>query len=282
MNSAQETSARRGPLGLSRRGAGKIMVAVACIGVVCAVLGAIVGWQFLGDLSRANERGLVLADESLDAAELSLAVADDVLAAVDSSLAAIGSTIDTVAASVGDTTTLADSTASLAGQLPVTLDRIDSGLGSIESIAGTIDSTLSQLSRIPLGPDYDPEMTLDESIGGLRADIAPLSASIDAFAADLESFAGGGEQLEADLAALASSVEEVRTAVSGTGAAIEAAQRSAAEAGELSRDTLEGIDDRLRGSRVLLLLVAAVIAVGQIVPYWVGRDLLDTRSDSGI
>ena len=143
-------------LGLTKRSAGRIMVVIAYVGVVSALVGAVVGWQFLGELSDANKQGLVLAEETLSAVDTSLVVAEDVVEAVDDALAALSSTILAVGDGIDATTAVASSTAQLAATLPDTIDRIDNGLGSIESIADTIDTTLGALNRIPLAPDYNP------------------------------------------------------------------------------------------------------------------------------
>ena len=123
-------------LGLSRRSAGTIMVVIAYVGVISALVGAVVGWQFLGELSDANTQGLELAEESLTAADASLVVADDIIDAVDDSLGALSSTISAVGDGIATTTAVAGSTAELAASLPDTLDQVDSGLASIEGDRG--------------------------------------------------------------------------------------------------------------------------------------------------
>ena len=167
-------------LGLTRRSAGRIMVVIAYVGVVSALVGAVVGWQFLGELSDANKQGLVLAEETLSAVDTSLDVANDVVDAVDDALAALSSTILAVGDGIDATTAVAGSTAQLAATLPDTIDRIDNGLGSLESIAGTIDTTLGALSRIPLAPDYNPDVPLGDAVTDLRAAIGPLADDIRA------------------------------------------------------------------------------------------------------
>ncbi len=262
-------------LGLSRRSAGTIMVVIAYVGVVSALVGAVVGWRFLGELSDANKQGLELAEESLTAADASLVVADDIVAAVEGSLGTLAGTITAVGDGIEATTDVAGSTAELAAALPATLDRVDSGLESIESIAGTIDTTLSQLSRIPLAPDYDPDVTLGEAIGDLRADIAPLADAVQAVSDDLGTFSTSGDDLEAQLTDLAAGITDVQLAVGGTTAVIAKAQASTADAQALAQTTLSEIGDQLALTRLLLVIVALAIAVGQIVPYWVGRELRD-------
>ena len=262
-------------LGLTKRSAGRIMVVIAYVGVVSALVGAVVGWQFLGALSDANKQGLVLAEETLSAVDTSLVVAEDVVEAVDDALAALSSTILAVGDGIDATTAVASSTAQLATTLPDTIDRIDSGLASVESIAGTIDTTLTALSRIPLAPDYDPDVTLGDAVSDLRVVIGPLADDIRAATDDLDTFSASSGDLNAELVDLAASVDEVRTAVSGSSAVITQAQASSDAAHELAQSTLSEIGNQLALSRLLLVIIAIAIAVGQIVPYWVGRELLE-------
>jgi phage-related minor tail protein len=265
-------------LGLTRRTAGRVMVGIAYVGVVSAFVGAVVGWQFLGELSDANSQGLELAEESLMAADASLVVADDVVEAVDGALGAVSATILTVKESVADTAAVAASTATLAGELPATIDRIDGGLASIEGVATTVDDTLTLLSRIPLAPSYDPAETLGDSIAGLRADIAPLADSLRTFSADLATFSDGSGDLEAELDRLVASVDDVQAAVGGSTEVIALARSSTADALDLAQTTLSEIGTQLALTRLLLVVVAAAIAIGQIVPFWVGRELLADES----
>ncbi len=261
-------------LGLTKRSAGRIMVAIAYIGVAASLIGAVVGWRFLGELSEANKQGLELAEESLNAADASLVVADDIVQSVDGTLEALNGTILAVGAGIDATTSVAGSVSDLAGSVPATLDRIDDGLASIESIATTIDTTLSQLSRIPLAPTYDPDVELGEAVGGLRADISPLADSLRGVSDSLATFSTSGDDLEAQLDALADGIADVQVAVSGTTGVIDQARVSTADALALAQTTLGEIGTQLAMSRLFLVIIALVIAVGQIVPYWMGRELL--------
>ena len=112
MNDDRNGDPQREPrhLGLTRRSAGTIMVVIAYVGVISALVGAVVGWRFLGELSEANRQGLVLAEESLTAAQASLVVAEDVIEAVDGALTAVNGTIDAVGEGIGTTTAVAGST----------------------------------------------------------------------------------------------------------------------------------------------------------------------------
>ena len=116
---------------------------------------------------------------------------------------------------------------------------------------------------------------MNEAVSNLRADLAPLADDIRAATDDLDTFSASGGDLNDELVVLADSVDDVRTAVSGTSAVLDQAQASSDDAHELAESTLSEIGNQLALSRLLLVIIAIAIAIGQIVPYWVGRELLE-------
>ena len=193
------------------------MVVIAYVGVASALIGAVVGWQFLGELSDANRQGLVLAEESLTAAEASLVVADDIIEAVDG-VAQRGQPGRSRRSATGSTRRRRSPLRPPNWRRRCRPRSSGSTAASSRSkaIANTIDSTLSQLSRIPLAPDYDPAVTLSDAIGDLRADLAPLADDVNAVSDDLSTFSASGDDLAVQLEDLASSVTDVQVAVGGT------------------------------------------------------------------
>ena len=67
----------------------------------------------------------------------------------------------------------------------------------------------------------------------------------------------------------------MQLAVGGTTAVIAQARASTDDAQALAQTTLSEIGNQLALTRLLLVIVALAIAIGQIVPYWVGRELRD-------
>ncbi len=264
-------------LGLSRRSAGTIMVVIAYVGVVSALVGAVVGWQFLGELSDANTQGLELAEESLTAADASLVVADDIIDAVDDSLGALSSTISAVGDGIADddgcrrvdgrTRRLAARHARPGRQRP--------GLDRDASRARSTTRCRSCRGFRWHPTTTPPSPSATRSVD-LRADLAPLADDVRAVSDDLDTFSTSGDDLETQLADLAASVAEVQTAVGGTTDVIAAARTSTDDALALAQTTLSDIGSQLALTRLLLVIVAIAIAVGQIVPYWVGRELRES------
>ena len=263
-------------LGLSRRSAGTIMVVIAYVGVISALVGAVVGWQFLGELSDANKQGLELAEESLTAADAVVGRRRRHRrcgrrfarrAEFDHHDGRRRDRRDDRGRRVDGRTR---------GGAARHARSVDNGLASIATIAGTIDNTLSQLSRIPLAPDYDPDVTLSDAIGNLRGDIAPLGrrracgvrrprhvlgAAATTSKASWPIWRRASRRCRWRSVARRTSSPQARTS---TDAAL-----------ALAQTTLSDIGNQLALTRLLLVIVAIAIAIGQIVPYWVGRELRD-------
>jgi hypothetical protein len=264
------------PRWVSRRMAGRVMVGVAVVGVVVSLVGTIVAWQFVGQLSRSSDRSLALGEDALVTLDATLDVAEEVIGAVDDGLEGVVSTLDVVADVVSDTATVSESTAALAGEIAPSIEGIDDALRSLESVTGSIDSVLRQLSSIPFGPRYDPETSFDAAVARLRADLVPIADSLEGAAAELGEFAEGSDALTAELAALAGDVEEVRRQLAGSEALLDAYRVTTADALDLAGTTRDDLGTDLARTRLLIVLLGLTFAVGQIVPAWVGRELLVT------
>jgi hypothetical protein len=264
------------PRWVSRRMAGRVMVGVAVVGVVVSLVGTIVAWQFVGQLSRSSDRSLALGEDALVTLEATLDVAEEVIGAVDDGLEGVVSTLDVVADVVSDTATVSESTAALAGEIAPSIEGIDDALRSLESVTGSIDSVLRQLSGIPFGPRYDPETSFDAAVARLRADLVPIADSLEGAAAELGEFAEGSDALTAELDALAVDVEEVRRQLAGSEALLDAYRVTTADALDLAGTTRDDLGTDLARTRLLIVLLGLTFAVGQIVPAWVGRELLVT------
>ena len=90
----------------------------------------------------------------------------------------------------------------------------------------------------------------------------------------LESFSDSSDELSSDLAALVQNVAAVRTALGGSADVLEEYRAAAADARDLASRTRSDLDGDLLRTRVLIVILGVTVAVGQIVPFWVGRELL--------
>ncbi len=276
----------RGPAGrmvvgrmvIGRELVGKVMVGISVLGLVASIVAAVVAWQVIGQLGRSVDESLAVGVDALATVELTLDVADDVVTAVDDGLGSVGATLDAVADLVDEVVVVSGTTAELAADVGPAIARIDDALGTLEGVTGTVDRVLRQLSGIPFGPSYDPEVPLDETIAAIRDDLAPLADSLLEAGSDLEGFVAGSAVLRAELDALNDDVARVRSSLAGSGELIESYRRSAGDALVVSARSRDDLDADVLRARVLVVALAATFAAGQIVPAWLGRELIAGRS----
>jgi hypothetical protein len=255
------------------RRAGAIMQTIAVLGVVVAVVVTAVVWQFLGDLDRNLEQSLVIGEDAASSLVDTIDVADEVVANLDAGLETLDRTLVTVASTTGDTGGVAASAAEIAGRLPANFDQVDAALASVESLSGSIDSALRAASRIPLGPDYDPETPLPDAIGDVREAFGPIGDDLGELAVRLDGFASGTDDLTSDLAAVRADLDATRASLSESAALLDRYRTTATDAAELARSGRDDFDASFGRTRVAVLLLGVFLAVAQYVPWYLGRRL---------
>ena len=255
------------------RRAGAVMQAIAVLGVVVALVVTAVVWRFLGDLDRNLEQSLVIGEDAASSLVDTIDVADEVVANLDAGLETLDRTLVTVASTTGDTGGVAASAAEIAGRLPASFDEVDAALAGVESLSGTIDTALRAASRLPLGPDYDPETPLPDAIGEVRAAFEPIGDDLNALADRLDGFAGGTDDLTSDLDAVRDDLDATSASLSDSDALLERYRATATDAAELARSGRDDFDTSFGWTRLAVLLLGAFLVVGQYVPWYLGRRL---------
>jgi methyl-accepting chemotaxis protein len=270
----QSNWARRPPAWMNRRAAGRLMIAIAVLGFVTAVVGTIVAWQLIGQLGTNVDRSLRIGEQTLVTLDDTIDVADGVVTSVQSGLTTIESTLGTVNESIGDTTELASTTSDLASALPTSLTRVEQALATLEQLGGTIDDVLRGLSSIPFAPDYDPAVPLDDALAGVREGLEPLAGDVRGIAEELDELATGSGDLQGQLGDLADDVASTRRALLGSSALLDQYRASTSQALELARASRDDLETDRTRSRIAAVVLGLTIALGQVVPAWVGRELL--------
>jgi hypothetical protein len=171
------------------RRTGSVLRALAIGGVVVSLVLMVVAWDFLGDLERNVDQSLRIGEDAAVTLGETIDLAAAVIAAVDSGIVTLDEVLDTVELGLADASDVAASTSDLSVTIADSIDDVDVALGQVESLAGTIDSALRAVSRIPLGPDYDPEVSYPEAIADLRTALEPVDAEMRSLAAELDDFA---------------------------------------------------------------------------------------------
>jgi uncharacterized phage infection (PIP) family protein YhgE len=195
---------------------------------------------------------------------------------VDEGLLTVQSSLSTLDDVLQSTAGLADATGSLSATLPTSFDNIDAALATVQNLGETVDSTLSALSSLPFGPDYNPSVPFPEAVGDLRQALDPISAQLTTISGELQNFASGSDDLTAQIDALTADVERTRDALSGTDDLLAQYRQATIEAGQLAADTRDQLSGSMTRMRITLVALALLLALSEFVP-WTLAALLDDR-----
>ncbi len=166
------------------------------------------------------------------------------------------------------------------GQLnDTTTESLDVTEQTLDSVDDTIDGVVRALSDIPFGPDCDPDDGLEETFGRLAESLEPVPGELETTAGGLTDFTDSAGDLQERLDELAASVRTVDDDLTTTtDDFVEQYRASVADARAVARRAGDDLDGTVTVLRVLLVIGGFSLLVGQIVPLWVGRELLVTRA----
>jgi len=256
-----------------------ILRSIAVAGVLVAIVGAVVVWVFLGDLADTTDRSLLIGQQATVTLNDTIDVAEQVLTAVDQGLATVQSTLGTVNGVLQSTAGLAAATGSLSATLPTSFDNIDAALATVQRLGQTVDSTLTALSSLPFGPNYDPSVPFPKAVADLRQALAPIGDDLTTISTELQNFASGSGDLTAQIASLTSDVKDTRAALSGTDDLLAQYRDTTTEAGQLAADTRDQLSGSMTRMRIVIVALALLLALSQFVPWTLAAVIDDRRRE---
>lgn len=258
----------------SNRRAGQVMVAVAIVGFLVTIAGTVVAWRLVGEINASTRDTLNVTIETIDSVENSIELADQVLAASVDTIATGAETLATVAESFTAANAVVAEIDDLATTVGPSLDEAATTLRQLEGVGTTIDELLGGLSSIPFAPDYRPERELGETLGELAAGIEELPGEFAQTSQDLQSFNGTLDELEREILRLSGDITEVSSRLDASDEIIDGYRQNIIDARAVAVSTRDDLDTDVTLMRILLVVGGITLAIGQIVPYWIGRGLL--------
>ena len=254
---------------------GKWMVAIGCIAMVVSVVGILVGQSVIGQVQGSVDDSLVLTNQALVVVVDSIHTTSTIVATVRTGVTNISSTLDTLNKSVADTTTaIAGSTTFIGTSLPSALDAVNNVLPTIQSVAHSVDSALRVISQAPFGPNYNPAKPFDQAIGDLSTAISPLPAELRTLSQQFNGLTASSKKISDQLGVLSGDVQRLDQQLSQVSALVDRYAQTAANAQAVTALSRHNLASSARAARVLLVLLGALFAIGQIVPIWLGTELL--------
>ncbi|MBA2578273.1 MAG: hypothetical protein H0V05_16815 [Euzebyaceae bacterium] len=263
---------------VSRYAAGRVMIGVGIFGVVAGLVGTIVGVQLVDQLDSALNRSLTLTSDSLETVESSLVLAEETVDLVNDGLTDAERTARDLETTMQEGERLLTSTAELTGtQVADSIEAMERSMPALIQVATAVDASLSALSELPFGPGYNPDQPFDESVRDLQTSISGLpdelreqALLIEGAGANLGEAGRGATAVADDLAAIDAGLAEALVLLGDYTAA-------ATDARQLLATTADDLERQANISKIMIAALGLTIALGQVVPLFVGWELLQGR-----
>jgi hypothetical protein len=264
---------------VSRRTIGKSMIAVGIAGIIIGLTTVVAGQRMISQVETSVDDSLRLTGEALSAVTDSIAVTGSVVDSVRTGMTNIRTTMATVETSLGQgSTALKTGSDFLGGSLPQALDAVNGVLPTIQSVTKSIDDTLRLLNRVPFGPTYAPVQPLDESIGRLSTALKPLPDELRTLGGSFASLEGSTSTMAVQIAQLGKSLDTLNTQLADVGRLLARYSSTAIQAKLLAQSSRHDLSRSADLTRLWLIVLGLVFALGQIVPIWLGSVLLSGDS----
>ncbi|MFP5322122.1 MAG: hypothetical protein ACLGIC_09780, partial [Acidimicrobiia bacterium] len=248
--------------------AGRAMVAVGVVGLVVAVVGTAVGWVLVGNLRDTVDESLAVTEEVVSNVEDTVVVASDVVDDLGAGLRALDEVLAQLRLGVRDLEPVVADVGALTVEVPAALGEFQATLGQVSTAAAGVEGVLQQLSRVPLGPDYDPETTLAEQLRRLSGDLDPIVATLTDARTDVAALEERSQELTRELRALGVEVQSLVRRLDRSADLVDRYREQAGRADDLVVDSRDDLGDQVALMRALVVLGGLSFAAAQLVPLW--------------
>ncbi|MFA9444893.1 hypothetical protein [Egicoccus sp. AB-alg6-2] len=255
--------------------AGRLLIGIGVAGSLAGLLGMVVGLRLLGLLDQALEDSLGVSAQAVDALGASVEVAGDTLSVLERTLSNTATTTRDLGASLADAEAVLLATADLSeDDIAGGLEAVEDTLPALIQVASVIDTTLGALSRIPFGPDYNPQEPFPDSLRAMQAELDGMPEALRDQAALIRDGAGSLDTVRAGTADIADDLDELQVTIGSASELVGEYATTATEARELVTANQGALDDQLAWARVLVVVLAVTFVVGQVVPIGLGLLLV--------
>jgi hypothetical protein len=254
--------------------AGRIMVAVAVIGVVVGVVGTVVGWRLAGSLRDGVDESLFVATESLVTVDESITVVSRLVTDLERGLRTTEEIVQEVSRAVEQSSGSLDAIAASMPRLAEGITTMRDELVSVAGAAETLEGVITAFGRLPGIPPYRPAQSLSGAIREAGAGLDPVIEAVQTVERGLTDLDGSVAPLLDGLARARNDLEALADELAGSQEVLDQYRESAQRASLIATEARSDLGRDLWMTRVLVLLAGLTFTAGQIVPFWVGQSLL--------
>ena len=258
----------------AERRAGVAMLVIAVIGVVTASVGALLGWRLVDGFNRSAIDTLDVTIDALDSVEASIDIADRTATSTSAALVGLESTLNTLSQSLVTGADVIDDTSRLTATSGPALADASSTMRQLETVGDGIDSFLDRLSSVPLAPSLSANSGLGPTFGRLAETIEPLSDDFAAATASLDTFESSLGELRSDVGDLATTIGGINQELADADILLDQYRSNVVEAQVVATRSRGRLVDDQNRLRFIIVVAAFNFAAAQLVPLWLGLQLL--------
>lgn len=260
---------------VSTRALGRALVGIGVLGVVLSVLGIVVGLRLLTGFDIALANSIAVTADALDAVDASVQVTEGAVTSLTGALRRTEATTRQLAVGIGDAEAVLDATADLTeDELAGSLAAVEGALPALIDVAAVIDRTLSALSRVPFGPDYDPAERFDDSLRSIQRELDGLPEALEDQAELVRDASSSLGVIQRGTLSIADDIGELEGALREASALLADYSATAADARELVERSERDLQGELRLARVLAVALGLTMMAANAAPLGVGWLLL--------
>jgi dsDNA-binding SOS-regulon protein len=254
--------------------AGRVMIAIAIVGLLVSVVGTLVGQQLVRDLETGVSQSLALTGDVLVTVDDSFVVADEALDTVAAGIGDAEVAVRSVGGSLATGQVAVDAVAGLASnEIAGAVDTLEGAMTAVERAAGTIDDALAALGSLPFGPSYDANRPLGRATGQVTGALSGLSDELRDQAEQIERTSEGFADAADGMIGTADALAELDTRLGAASSLLSAYAERTAEAQLLVAEQQEVLAASSQRFRVMLIAFGLAFALGQFVPLYLGWHL---------
>lgn len=262
--------------GRGRRRLGHYLTVVGIVGVIASIATIITAGRMVAVFDDDLQASTEVTVQAIDAASESVEVLESLVETLNTQSGPVVAALRNTAEGIDSSMGAVDSATELADdEIPASLAAIADVFPALEAAAGAVDLALSGLSELPIGPDYDPDVGLDEAIADIGNRLDELAASVDRASSEFVDVSDALEQAPADLRDVADAIEQldeglqVDDLIAEYDATLEEARRVAV-------DSLDNVDTGSDWLVAAVIVMAIVFGLGQAGLAGLGRHLAAT------
>jgi len=280
---------------ITKRIIGILKISVSLIWIAAALLLLIWGQKALVWTDNRAKSTLDALLENVILVKRMMMETTDVMVAVDDSLSAVENSMIDGGLVLIESRPLVDKTSQiLVEDVPQAMEDIQQTMPAVIEATRTVEQTLNLLSglklvlpnpfgedfRFDLGVEYEPEVSLEESLGALSTSLQPIPDQMRTLEGDLVSADISMSVMSQNLLDLAKSLDKVRETLLDIQAVIDSFDSNMDQLQSLLDESKNSVPNILRSTRIALISFTMLLSVSQIPPIYSGYLLL--REDQNI